>query len=43
MHSITGALHVRELVVPDELCADVDTPIDAIENGIELRAPALAG
>ena len=43
MRSITGALRLRELLVPDELCADVDTPIDAIENGIELRTPALAG
>ena len=43
MRRITGALRLRELVVPDELCADVDTPIDAIENGIELRTPALAG
>ena len=43
MRSITGALRLRELVIPDELCADVDTPIDAIENGIELRTPALAG
>lgn len=43
MRRITEALRLRELVIPDELCADVDTPIDAIENGIELRAPALAG
>ena len=43
MRSITGTLRLRELVIPDELCADVDTPIDAIENGIELRTPALAG
>ena len=43
MRGITGALHLRELVIPDELCADVDTPIDAIENGIELRAHASAG
>lgn len=43
MRRITGALHLRELVIPDELCADVDTPTDAIENGIELREPALAG
>lgn len=43
MRAITGALRLRELVIPDELCADVDTPLDAIENGIELRAPALAG
>jgi molybdopterin-guanine dinucleotide biosynthesis protein A len=43
MRAITGALHLRELVVPDELCADVDTPIDAIENGIELREHATAG
>lgn len=43
MRTITGQLRLLELVIPDELCADVDTPIDAIENGIELRAPALAG
>jgi len=43
MRSITGALRLRELTVPDDLCADVDTPIDAIENGIELRTPAHAG
>jgi molybdopterin-guanine dinucleotide biosynthesis protein A len=43
LRSISGALNLRELAVPDELCADVDTPIDAIENGIELRESALAG
>lgn len=43
MRSVTAALNLRELVVPDHLCADVDTPLDAIANGIELRAHALAG
>lgn len=43
MRAITGPLRLDELTVPDELCADVDTPMDAMENGIELRAPALAG
>ena len=43
MRSVTGMLHLRELVIPDDLCADVDTPADAIENGIELRAHAVAG
>ncbi|MEP6480691.1 MAG: NTP transferase domain-containing protein [Rhodoglobus sp.] len=43
MRSITGELRLRELLIPDELCADVDTPFDAVRNGIELRAPALAG
>ncbi|MEO5919923.1 MAG: NTP transferase domain-containing protein [Pseudolysinimonas sp.] len=43
MREVTGAMLLRELAIPDELCADVDTPIDAIENGIELRAHASAG
>jgi molybdopterin-guanine dinucleotide biosynthesis protein A len=43
MRAITGPLRLNELANADELCADVDTPMDAIANGIELRAPALAG
>ena len=37
VRSVFGALVLREVVIPDEYCADVDTPADAAANGIELR------
>lgn len=43
MRSVTAELNLLELRIADELCADVDTPMDAARNGIELRTHALAG
>lgn len=43
VRTVIGALVLREVVMPDEYCADVDTPADAVANGIELRTRVTAG
>jgi molybdopterin-guanine dinucleotide biosynthesis protein A len=43
MRGITGAMALHELVIPDELCADIDTPADAVAHGVDVHAQAVAG
>jgi len=43
VRTVIGALVLREVMIPDEFCADVDTPADAAANGIELRQHVTTG
>jgi molybdopterin-guanine dinucleotide biosynthesis protein A len=43
LRRITGMMRLREVAVPDDLCADIDSPIDALRHGITLPTLARAG